>query len=104
MTMFQKIEALMLEKHINKRQLSNKTGVPYPTILSLFHEGRDGANVNTVFKIAQYFGVTLDFLLNDTIEKSPNEIQRLYDLADEKTKRMVDFLLKENQNHRSGNQ
>ena len=57
------IEFLMKQKGINKRTLSAQSGIPYTTIVSFWTVGCDNAKLSTIRKLADYFGVTLDFLI-----------------------------------------
>lgn len=68
MTFLEKLEILMVEKNINKRQLSIQSGIPYSTIDNLWKKGYDNIKLSTLKAIASYFGVTLDFLARDNIE------------------------------------
>lgn len=68
MTFLEKLELLMVDKNINKRQLSIGSGIPYSTIDNLWKTGYENIKLSNLKKIASYFGVSLDFLVRDNIE------------------------------------
>lgn len=68
MTFLEKIELLMIDKNINKRQLSIGSDIPYSTIDNLWKKGYENIKLSNLKKIACYFGVSLDFLVRDDID------------------------------------
>lgn len=68
MTFLEKLEILMVNNNLNKRQLSIRSGIPYSTIDNLWKSGYDNIKLSTLKKLASYFSVTLDFLCRDNIE------------------------------------
>ena len=70
------LNELMAEKGINKSILSKESGVPYTTIDGFYKKGCDNIKLSTLEKIADYFGVTIDFLLGKT-EKGTDNIDAL---------------------------
>lgn len=69
MTFLEKLEILMVNKNINKRQLSIGSGIPYSTIDNLWKTGYDNIKLSTLKKLSSYFDVSLDFLVRDNIEE-----------------------------------
>jgi transcriptional regulator with XRE-family HTH domain len=65
MTLTEKIDRLMLLKGDNRNTLSKNAGIPYSTIANLYKLGFDNIKLSTLQKLADYFGVTLDFLARD---------------------------------------
>lgn len=57
------LTTLMKARKINKRQLSIESGVPYTTIISFYKVGCDNVKLSTLERLAEYFGVTLDYLV-----------------------------------------
>lgn len=57
----------MQEQGLNKRTLSQKSGIPYTTISDWYNKGFENTRISTVKKLATYFDVTLDYLLLDEI-------------------------------------
>ena len=68
MTFLEKIEMLMVERNLNKRQLSIRSGIPYSTIDNLWKKGYENIKLSTLKALSSYFGVSLDFLCRDNIE------------------------------------
>lgn len=68
MTFLEKLELLMAEKNINKRQLSIGSGIPYSTIDNFWKKGYENIKLSNLKTIANYFGVSLDFLVRDNID------------------------------------
>ena len=55
---------LMVDRKINKRKLSIESGIPYTTIDSFYKIGYDNIKLSTLLKLANYFNVSLDYLIN----------------------------------------
>ena len=97
MTFLDKLDWLMAEHGLNKRTFSMKSGIPYTTIDGFWKKGYENAKVSTLKKVAQYFNVTLDFLIYDEETISPENfyggeekaLVRSWRQADEKTRRKV---------------
>lgn len=58
------LNKLKLEKNLNNRKLSIASGIPYTTIDGLYKKGYDNVKLSTLIKLASYFDVTLDYLIN----------------------------------------
>lgn len=67
MNFLEKVSFLMQEQGLNKRTLSQKSGIPYTTISDWYNKGFENTRISTVKKLATYFDVTLDYLLLDEI-------------------------------------
>lgn len=65
-----KLNLLMKEKNINQHQLSQQVGIPYSTISNWYksEENSRNAKLGALKKIAGYFHVSLDYLIDDNIE------------------------------------
>lgn len=68
MTVLEKIELLMTEKNLNKRQLSMDSKIPYSTISNLWVRGSDSMRLPTFRAICDYFKVTMDSMAYDENE------------------------------------
>ena len=55
---------LMVDRKINKRKLSIESGIPYTTIDRFYKIGYDNIKLSTLLKLANYFNVSLDYLIN----------------------------------------
>lgn len=67
MNLLEKLDMLMREKGLNKRTLSQSSGVPYTTIVGLYTKGYEGARMSTIKSIAHFFGVSTDYLILDDV-------------------------------------
>lgn len=70
MTLLERLEMLMSDKNINKRQLSIGSKIPYSTIDNLWKKGYKNIKLSNLKKIANYFGVSLDYLVGEDFEDS----------------------------------
>ena len=60
--MFRRFEELMNEKHLNMRKVSQATGIPYSTFTD-WKVGRYTPKIDKLKKIADFFGVSVDYLM-----------------------------------------
>ena len=81
MVFLEKIDVLMSERNLNKSTLSQKSGIPYTTIDGWYKKGYANAKLSTVQKLAAFFNVTLDFLLDDSIEDFKLEQPKRFDIS-----------------------
>ncbi len=76
------LNALMLERGLNKGSLSKQSGIPYTTIDGFYKKGYSNAKLSTLRQLAAFFNVSLDYLVGDCLN-NPNicslEDQRLLD-------------------------
>lgn len=63
--MYKKFEALLIERNITSYRVSKDTGISQAT-LSDWRRGRSKPKVEKLQILANYFGVSLDYFLNDT--------------------------------------
>ena len=61
------LDRLMKARKINKNILARESGIPYTTIDGFYKKGCDNVKLSTLVKIAAYFGVSLDYLINGEI-------------------------------------
>jgi transcriptional regulator with XRE-family HTH domain len=64
MDFVERIKSLMKAKQINRKMLAERSGIPYTTVCGIISRG-DGsdARLRSVVKIADYFHVSLDWLV-----------------------------------------
>lgn len=68
MDMLQKIDSLMRKKEItSKLELSKKADIPYTTIDGMYKKGTENTKRSTLLKLANFFGCSLDYLIDDEI-------------------------------------
>lgn len=64
----------MYKEKLNKKKLSEQSGIPYTTIVGWYKRGYSSMTLVTFKKICDYFGVTMDCMARDDI----NEIEYCY--------------------------
>ena len=78
---------LLKKNQLNKRQFSIKSGIPYTTIDGFYKKGYENIRLTTLRKIADYFGVTLDYLIFGKEPHGGNEqileMQKHYSMLNE---------------------
>lgn len=78
MNLLDKLDYLMARDGLNKRTLSQKSGVPYMTISDLYKKGYANTKLSTIRKIASCFSVSLDYLIDDRITNELYGSSRIY--------------------------
>ena len=68
MTLIEKIEYLISKNHLNNRQLSTQSKIPYNTIRNFWIQGVDKMQLPTFRKLCDYFNVTMDSMAYDDRE------------------------------------
>lgn len=69
--MLEKIEALMLKNGIDNRMvLSQKIGIPYTTLDSMFKKNCDNVGRKTLLKLAHFFNCSIDYLADDDYKEA----------------------------------
>lgn len=63
MDIYERITYLLTEQHKTRKQLSKATHIPYSTLSSLFQRRSEQMSLSTISKIAEYLGVTIDYLV-----------------------------------------
>ena len=74
MSLTDKLDLLMKEKKINKAELARESGIPYTTIDGFYKKGSENAKLSTLKKLCSYFGCTLDYLADDSVDEAPTTI------------------------------
>jgi len=75
MSFKERLRRLRAEKDLTQTELAKVFGVA-PTTIASWEQGRSRPDIEEIALIANYFGVSVDYLLCLTDEKRPNE--RLY--------------------------
>lgn len=68
MTFLDKLDDLIKRNNLNKKRLSEKSGIPYSTIDSFYKQSYNNIKLSTFKKICDYFGVTMDSMAHDELE------------------------------------
>ncbi len=64
----------MAERGINKSTLSRESGIPYTTIDGFYKKGCDNIKLSTLQKLAEYFDVSVDFLLGKSDKRKSESV------------------------------
>lgn len=67
MDFIEKLDFLMDKYNLNKRTLSQKSGIPYTTIDNWYKRGYEGLKLTTLKKLNNYFNTKLDFWILDEV-------------------------------------
>ncbi|MEG0874628.1 MAG: helix-turn-helix transcriptional regulator [Clostridiales bacterium] len=68
MNFIEKLDFLMKRDGIkNKKQLAEKSNIPYTTIVGFYEKGTDNIRRTTLLKLAKCFECSLDYLANDDV-------------------------------------
>lgn len=68
LTFLEKLDYLMKKEHLNKRNVSQGSGIPYSTIDGFYKQGYKNIKLSTFRKLCDYFGVTMDSMARDDVE------------------------------------
>lgn len=68
MDIYDRINNLLKDNLMTRRQLSIKTGISYNTLTAMFQRRSTNIDIETLKKIADYFDVTIDYLLGNESE------------------------------------
>lgn len=84
MNMIEKIKMMMDEKGLKKANVSEGSGVAYTTLDGLFKKGYENVRYPTLKKLATFFDVSLEYLMNDEIvDRNYGKHMLLSDLTQE---------------------
>lgn len=80
MTFLEKLDYLMEKNHLNKRKVSQGSGIPYSTIDGFYKVGYNNIKLSTFRKLCDYFGVSMDSMARDEVELPENILptQKVY--------------------------
>lgn len=68
MDFLEKLDLLIKKNNINKKKLSERSDIPYTTIIGLYKRGYTGITLPTFKKICDFFNVTMDSMARDELE------------------------------------
>lgn len=83
MTSEEKLKELILSKHSSILEFTQKIGMPYGTIQSIFKRGIQNSSVTNIIKICDALGISADALAQDQIiflsyaKKDENELTHM---------------------------
>ena len=67
MTFLEKLDMLIDRNKLNKRKLSELSGIPYTTIANWYQRGYENMSITTFKSICTFFGVTMDYMARDEL-------------------------------------
>jgi len=80
MNLIERVESLMKAERINRKMLAERSGIPYSTLCGAVHGKWKNMELPTLVKLADYFHVSLDWLVYGSGEVN-SELGRLIDVA-----------------------
>ena len=102
MNFLDKLDYLMMKNGLNKRTLSQVSGIPYTTIASFYKKGYDNTKMSTAIKLASCLNVSLDYLIKDEINDEEYGMKKASaNVANALEKRLVDNFNKLNKDGQS---
>jgi transcriptional regulator with XRE-family HTH domain len=94
----QRLKELRKERGLSQEELSKLSSVSFPTISRYENGQRDEPKLTILKTFANYFDVTIDYLVGDTDIRegdfTPNEIARIFKQLDNDDKRILMDLAK----------
>ncbi len=79
MTIYNRISELLKQQKKSRKDLSLATGISYNTITSLFQRQSDNMKLSTIQGIADYLGVTVEYLITGETTKNQLKEQSIFD-------------------------
>jgi transcriptional regulator with XRE-family HTH domain len=94
------VNRLMAEKKITRSELARSSGIPYTTIDGWYKKGFDNVRLSTLLRLAKFFEVTLDFLVDEAENEKSESLTEIrfikrYGQLDRHGRVIVDFILEE---------
>ena len=93
-----RLKELRKERGLTQEELSKLSGISFPTISRYENGQRDEPKLTILKTLANYFDVTIDYLVGDTDTKETNftsdEIGRIFNDLDDDGKRILMDLAK----------
>lgn len=63
MNIYDRINKLLKDKKVTRKDLAKETGISYQTLSSLFYRQSGNMSLTTIKSIAEYFQVSVDYLV-----------------------------------------
>jgi len=96
MAITDKLDFLMAERGITRGGLAKCTGIPYTTIVGFYEKGSDNIKLSNLMKLSSFFGVSIEYLVNDEVAADALSAQRLlkkYNALSQPSKRIADGVI-----------
>lgn len=101
MNFTEKLDTLLKEKKISKKQLAELSNIPYGTVLSFYIKGTENIKLSNLKKLSKALEVSLDYLTDDEIlNRHNNQTVNISNLTDEDIEQLnllADHLRKKNE-------
>lgn len=68
MTFLDKLDKLISNNELNKKSFSNKSNIPYTTVVNWYKRGYSNMSISIFKKLCDFFGVTMDSMAHDELE------------------------------------
>lgn len=86
-------DRLLKENNLNKRQFALKSGIPYTTVDGFYKKGYENIRLTTLKKIAEFFNVSLDYLVfGNENDLTNNKYDKLNALGKAKSDEYIEIL------------
>lgn len=69
MTFLEKLDLLMKKNNLNKKRLSDQSGIPYSTIDGFYKQSYNNIKLSTFRKLCDYFCITMDCMARDDVDE-----------------------------------
>lgn len=81
MDLYDRIDILLKERHLNKKKLCEATGISYNTLSSLFKRRSKNMDIDTIRKIAEVLETSVEYLVTGKINvtNSPKNTVVVFD-------------------------
>ena len=96
MAITDKLDYLMGERGITRGGLAKSTGIPYTTIVGFYEKGSENIKLSNLQKLASFFGVSLEYLVNDDLSPETLSAERFlkkYTALSQKGRSIVDGVM-----------
>lgn len=67
MTFLEKLDFLMKKNSLNKKRLSDQSGIPYSTIDGFYKQSYNNIKLSTFKRLCDFFSVTMDSMARDEV-------------------------------------
>lgn len=100
-----RLKILMEKNGDNNSTLAKKSGIPYTTIDGLFKRGWEKAQLSTIQKICQHYGVLLDYMVYgaEGLSHEGQEVAAKYETLDSAGKELLQVALQFALKHHANN-
>ena len=97
MDFLERLKMLMCKHDDNNSSLAKKSGIPYTTIDGLFKRGWEKAQISTIQKICNYYGVSLDYMIYgaDKLSADALLVAAAYDSMSDYGKAIIDCVVEQ---------